>query len=213
MKRIKTLGLLALAVMALAAVFGTASASAAKFTSTGGVQKLTTSKNVQHVFTVTGSEVKCNKVTFTGETTGTEATSQRVTPKYEECTAFGLPATVTNLGCDILLTTATDANGHAEAHLVPQPGFVCEGFTILAKNIFGECHVEVTEQTVGGIHYTNVGTPPNESLIVDITASNLTDHVTKSTGVCPLSVGTHTNASYNGSENVAGASSGIQWDA
>ena len=207
MKHIKTLGLLAVAVMALAAVFGTASASAAKFTSTGGKQKLTTSKVKQHVFTVTGSTVTCEEVEFSGETPGAEATEQTVTPSYKKCTAFGLPAEVVTTGCTITLKAATNAAGHAEAVV---GGTKCESITILAKSIFGECHVDVTPQTVTGIHYVNNASP--EDITVQITASGMSDHVTKSSGVCPLTVGTHTNASYTGEETVQTAG-GVQYDA
>lgn len=212
MKHIKTLGLLAVAAMAIAAFVGTSSASAefpGSFTATGGAgKKLETSKVAQHVFTVTGSEVKCNKVTFTGNTEGAETTSQMVTPAYEECTAFGLPATVTNNNCTITLTATTNAAGHAVAHLERvDPLKPCE-MTILAKSIFGECHVDVTEQTITGLHYLN--NPNPEDIVVQVTAENMTDHVTKSTGVCPLTVGTHTNAKYTGEETVQ-ATGGVQY--
>jgi len=203
MKQTKFLVVAALLVGALAA---TSSASAAKFTSTAGKQVLTTSIVTQPVFTVTGSQVKCNKTILAGETTGTEATEQAVTPSSEECTAFGLPATVTNFGCTITFKAATNANGHAEAVL---GGTKCEGFTVLAKSIFGECHLDLTPQVFNGVHYVNNASP--EDIKVQSTVTGLSVHVTKSTGVCPLTVGTHTNATYT-SEVTVQTAGGIQYD-
>ena len=200
MKRINKLGLLVVAAMAIAAFVGTSAASAeteGRFTFTlGAGQTLSTSVVKQHVFTVTGSEVKCNKVVYAGTTEGASVASQKVTPTYSECTAFGLPATITNNKCHIQLTATTNHAGHAEAHLTGEGCVI----TIQAKSIFGECHVEVTPQTIGGIHYVN--DPTDESVVVQITAEGMSDHVTKSSGVCPLSVGTHTNAKYTGEERV-----------
>jgi len=213
MKRFNTLGLLAVAALAIAAFVGTSSASAltsGSFTATGGAGvNLETEKIVQHVFTVEGSEVKCNKVTFTGQTEGAETTSQTVTPKYEECTGFGLPATVTNNNCVIKLTATTSAEvgGTAEAHLEKGPGAgECE-MTILSKNIFGECHVDVGPQTIGGITYTNNASPEDIKVKVD-SGKTMHANVTKSSGVCPLKVGTTKEARYTGEETVK-ASGGV----
>jgi len=221
MKRLNTLGLLAVAAMAIAAFVGTTSASATtsgSFTSTEGAGKaLVTEKITQHVFTVTGAKTECKKVTFTGSTEGAETTSQSVTPDYKECTAFGLPATVTNTNCKIKLTATTDKEGgHAEAHL--EQANTAEGqpacqMQIVAKNIFGECVVDVNPQTVKGIHYVNNASP--EDVKVQVTSGEtMKAMVTKSTGVCPLTVKVpaeeHVTASYTGEETVQ-ATGGVQF--
>ena len=213
MKRLEKLGIVALGAVALTALGGTGSASAEKsgsFTATGGAgHKLETSVVSQHVLTLTGSELKCNKVTFTGATEGVETTSQTVTPSFSECTAFGLPTTITNSNCVIRLTATTDKEGgHAEAHLEKGPGAGECSITTLAKNIFGECHTELTPQTIKGIHYVNNASP--EGSTWQFTATSLVDHVTKSTGVCPLSVGTHSNGSWT-AEVAITAAGGLQY--
>ena len=197
MKHIKTLGVLVVAAMALTALVGVSSASAfTKFTSNKVGATIEETTLATHVFTVTGSQVKCTNITYSGATEALESTKQMVTPKYEGCTAFGLPATVTNKNCTYNLTIGTPSGNtvHMERVNAAEP---CE-ITILAKNIFGECHVDVTEQTVNGITYTN----DHPGIIVHINATGLNDHVTKSTGVCPLTVGTHTNATYTGESTV-----------
>jgi len=205
MKHIKTLGVLVVAAMAVTAFVGVSSASAfTMFNASAAGAAISETTLQTHVFTVTGSEVKCTNITYTGTTGGTTTTAQMVTPKYEGCTAFGLPATVTNKNCTYNLTIGTPSGNtvHMERINAAEP---CE-ITILAKNIFGECHVDVTEQTVNGITYTNDG---GSNIIVDIEASGISDHVTKSTGVCPLTVGTHTNATYTGQSTVSASGASI----
>jgi len=205
----KTLGLAALAVVVPIALVGVSSASALQsgsFTATGGGgKKIETSVVQQHVWTVTGSSLKCNKIVYEGSTEGSETTSQTVTPSYSECTSFGLPSIITNNNCKLRFTATTDKEGgHADAHL---EGPECT-LTITAKNIFGECITELTPQTIK-VHYVNNVSP--EGLTWQFTSGGtMTDHVTKSTGVCPLTVGTHTNASYTGEERIM-ASGGIQY--
>jgi len=203
MKHMKTLGLLAVAVMALTAVVGVSSASAfTKFTASKVGAAIEESTITKHVFEVTGAKTECTNITYTGATEALESTKQMVTPKYENCTAFGLPATVTVKNCTYNLTigTPTGNTAHMERVNAAEP---CE-ITILAKNIFGECHVDVTEQTVNGISYAN-GPAGSGDIEVTINATGLSDHVTKSTGVCPLTVGTHTNATYTGKSTVKAA--------
>ena len=200
MKRLNTLGLLAVAALAIAAFVGTSAASATtsgSFTSAGAGNALETSVIKQHIFTVTGSEVKCNKVTFTGSTEGTETTSQKVTPDYKECTAFGFAAEVTNSNCVIKLTATTGGiGGHAEAHL---EGTNCK-ITIKVDNVFAKCHVDVFAQSVKGIHYSPGA---NSDVVVSVTSgATMAAQVTESKWLCPLTVGTHNNASYTGEETV-----------
>ena len=206
MKHIKTLGALIVAAMALMAVVGISSASATtsgSFTATAG-KSLSTKVVKAPAFTITGSEVTCNKVIFTGSTEGAETTSQTVTPKFEEC---GGPTlfTIINNGCVIKFTATTNqSNGHAEGHL---EGTNCT-ITMLTKTIFGECHIELTPQTIAGVHYIADPGDPNSIIVQFTPGATLTDHVTRSTGFCPLTVGTHTNASWTGEVTVT-ASGGV----
>jgi len=207
MKHIKTLGLLAIAAMALTAFVGVSSASAAtKFTSSVSGAAISETTLKTHVFTVTGSEVKCTNITYTGTTNGTEATEQMVTPKYEGCTAFGLPATVTVKNCTYNLTIG----GSAHMEKVNAAGEACE-IVIKASNIFGECLVDVAAQTVNGLTYSNDASNAN-AIIVNINASNISDNVTKSSGVCPLTVGKHSTATYTGESTVTASGADLTID-
>jgi len=205
MKHLKKIGILVVAVVALSAVIGVNSASAfTMFNSTVSGAAISETTLQTHIFTVTGSEVKCTNITYTGTTGGTTTTSQMVTPKYEGCTAFGLPAHVTVNNCTYNLTIGTPSGNTTHMERV-NAGLPCE-ITILAKNIFGECHVEITEQTVNGITFTNDG---GSAIIVTINAGGISDHVTESNGVCPLTKGTHTNATYTGESTITASGASI----
>lgn len=210
MKQMKTLGLLAVTAMALVAFVGTTSASAAtKFTASALGKKLVETTKETHVFTITGSEVKCTNITFAGETEGKaggglgfESTGQKVTPTYEGCTAFGFNATITNNNCHFLLTPS------GQVHIT---GVNCE-ITILVKNVFAECHVHVTnELTIEGLTYEDDPENPGKAITVTINASGIKSHVTKSTGLCPLTVGTH-EGTYTGKSTISAEGASLSFD-
>ncbi|HEU4598527.1 MAG TPA: hypothetical protein VFS26_02155, partial [Solirubrobacterales bacterium] len=101
MKHLKTLGLAALAVVALTAFVGVSSASATEFHSDPGVALNGVQVNT-HVFNVTGSEVKCNTVSFNGTASANgTSTIQKVHPAYSNCKAFGIiNAVIHTDGCE-----------------------------------------------------------------------------------------------------------------
>jgi len=204
MKHIKTLGLLAIAVMALAAVFGTASASASKFTASKVGAKLTTTTLVNHVFKVTGSSVECKKIEFAGSTEALETETQIVHPAYKECTGFGLPAEVKVTNCKFTLRS----NGTINI-LSTDTINICS-IDIIASNIFGTCEDTVPVQMLeSGLTYSN----GENDIKVNVNASGIEDEVKKSTGICPLTVGKHNNSTYTGESTVQAEGATISWDA
>ena len=149
-----------------------------------------------HVLTVTGSEAKCTTLNF-DSTTKTAPTSElTITPTYSGCTAFGLPATITPNGCTYRLAQPEGSEDNWKG------GFAIkcpEGkkIVITATSIFGTCVVEVGEQTPTGIvSYENETFGTGFNLAFSL--SGIKDKVTTSSGVCPLTVGEHTNAIYKG---------------
>jgi hypothetical protein len=207
MKNIKTLGLLAIAAMALVAFVGTTSASATtSFTASATGKKIVETTITNHVFTTTGSNTTCTNITYTGVTEGAASgglgftsTTQKVTPKYEGCTAFGFSATVKNNGCEYVMNAA------GSVLITPES---CT-LTILVENGLATCHVEVTGgQTVGGITIANGAA---NDLVITINSSGIKSHVTKSSGFCPLTVGTHTS-SYTGKSTVQAEGASIAVD-
>jgi len=211
MKHFQRIGLMIVGVMAIAAFVGTSAASATtpgKFTATGGKVKLTSSVVTQPVISMTGNQFKCNKNEFAGETTGAEASEQVVTPSFGECTFFGFAVTVETGTCVLKLTATTDkANGHAEAHL--EKCGASGGITIKIENAFTKCIVHIKEQTFKGVHYVNNASP--EDIKAQFTVSGIHFETTTSTGLCPLTVGTHTNGTLTG-EITFQATGGLQYD-
>lgn len=200
MKYIKTLGLLAIAVMALTAVIGTASASAAaKFTAGKVGVFLEDTTLSEHVLTITGSPVKCSTTDFSGSTEALESTTLRLSPSFFGCTAFGFSATVTNSGCTYILW----ANGLFDLSTV------CK-LTISVNNVFAKCTAVITGQfSVGSVSYTNGA----GDIVIKFNANSVKDEVTQSSGLCPLTVGTHTNASYTGESTVKASGTTLSRDA
>ena len=201
--KIKALGLLAMAVMALSAIFGSASASASKFTASKVGASLTESTLVQHIYTITGSSVKCTNYTIEGKTEALESEQISWIPSYSGCTAFGLPAQLTNDNC----RHVSRANGDTYKEPV-NIMFSC-ATTIHASNIFGKCMVVIKGQTVlGAVSYTN----GEGDIKVKNNSTGMHAEVTESTGVCPLTVGTHTNASFTGESTIGVSGGTLQWD-
>lgn len=101
-RQFKVVGVL-VAVVAMAAVM--ASGAQAEFTASAYPAEIEAGSTAD-VFDAFGSTVKCTSNTFTGSISG-PAASLTVTPSYNKCTAFGLPATVNFTSCDYNFTTPT----------------------------------------------------------------------------------------------------------
>ncbi|TMK58191.1 MAG: hypothetical protein E6G51_03560 [Actinobacteria bacterium] len=201
MKHLKTLGLLAVAIAALTAFVGVSSAAAAEFhASAGAGVKVTGEQATSHKFTVTGSSITCTTAKFTGTTTAATAKTQEMHPEYSGCTAFGfVGATVDTTGCQYVF----DANS---ANVTLQ-SCTSGGITVTASSAFGKCVMDVSNQTgINGQSFATGGTSPNRDITVTTNSTNIKVKVTTSTGICPLTVGEHTNGAYTGTTTVKAAS-------
>ena len=202
MNHARTLGLLAVAVMALTAIFGAAPASAVKFTAGAAGKKLNETTLIQSAFRVTGSSIECTSVTVTGSTEGTETTSAMASGKAEGCTAFGFGATVTSVNCTgTLFATGT---GKLE-----NSGGTCS-VTIKVTNVFAQCEVTIgTQEVVNAATFSNGA----GDVVVKGNASGIKDEVKVSSGLCPLTKGSHTNSTLTGESTVQAEGTTISWDA
>jgi len=193
--------------MALTAIYGGASASAAKFTAGKVGASLTEETKVKHVFTITGGTAECSEVGFEGATEGLEMSSQSVRPTFNGCTAFGFAATLKVTNCKWVWYPVTDLGFNPEDTVGE---CIIE---ILLSNVFAQCEVLIRSQKIaGGISsYTNSGTG---HLTIKFNGSaNIADEVTKSSGLCPLTVGKHTNSHFSGESTVKATGSSFGWDA
>jgi hypothetical protein len=190
----KMLGLAIVAALALTAVMASV-ASATNFTAASYPVKITGSQSSNHVFTVTGGTVSCTTATFSGELTGASE-SMTVIPFYDGCTAFGfINSSVTGFGsakCDYKFFTSGATNLECAAGDVQIDAGTCT-VTMQAGN----------NQGLKTNTYTNT---PTDKVTVDTQVTGIHTTVTSGFG-CPISGGTHTNASYTGTTVVEGKNS------
>jgi hypothetical protein len=228
MRTLRKVALVAAAVMALA---GAAQASAASFTAPKAGEAFTNKTTTQHVFTITGQQVKCAVSNFTGVTEGSEAegagkvhnATMTVHPNYKECTAFGFPATIDttpttepeNTSCHYTLSAATDAAGMGSVAVVGCTAKASTGAVgiVITVSVAGvaNCEVVVPNQTIASaVSYTNVAGATPATVDVTATAVGIEANVVKSTGLCPLTVGVHkgttgaaVGATYTGTQDIS----------
>jgi len=186
-RRMKVVGLAAVAVLALTAV-SAASASAHTFTAASSPTWLKGEQSTKNVFTVNGGTVKCTGATFTsGKEVGTSLSSVTVHPSYSGCTAFGQEAEV-NTG-----TITNGINYVISAEGTVNIVKVGTGTGIVVKAKTAGCTVTVAPQTgLSSVTFTNEGSP--SAVLVTAAVEKIT--YTSSGGICGES---GTNGKYSGS--------------
>jgi hypothetical protein len=207
MKHLQTFGLMVVAVMALVAFVGTTSASAAKFTAGKVGAKFVGETKVKHVFSITGSSSECTNISFEGATEALETTELSYMMTVSGCTAFGFASTHVSENCKTII--------HADGRTTIKPTFTellpCVTKTII-NNAFAQCEVVITNQEIPSkVSYTNSGT--GHITLKFNGAANIAAEVTKSSGLCPLTVGKHTNAHYSGETTLKAEGTTLAWDA
>jgi hypothetical protein len=208
MKRIKTLGLALVAVLAMSAVVASA-ASAAQFASEGNVNaKVEATQSTTHVFSVEGNNVSCTTANFaTSGEIASPASSVTVHPVYSGCTAFGfVGSTVTTTGCDYVLSApGTVESGKVAGNL----NVTCEA----GKNIVivaGTCEVTVPAQSfTSGLTFENVAGPP-KTVTLKAAVSGIKSTKVKDGFLCPLNGTGAATGTYSGNTTVKGVSKGVQ---
>jgi hypothetical protein len=219
-RKIKALGLALVAVFAMSAVVASAASAANGTLTTFPAGSTVIASGVQvgeHVFTLTDQPlqptVKCKKAVFDGVGTNSEAAGKNetvvVTPTYNECTAFSLPATVEHDGCTYVLHTK-ETTGKGGWHVTTD--LVCpEGKAMTIKT--ATCEVQVAEQkglTTSEVTNSGAAEPPTAMDLVLHTnigsaagSTKITYKVTKDGIGCPLSgVGHFTEGDYVGTTTV-----------
>jgi hypothetical protein len=210
MNHLRTLGVVALALAAFTAFVGVSSASAKEFHASVASASLTGSQATSHKFTVTGSSITCTTATFTGTASNVKTSeTQEMHPEYSGCTAFGfVGATINTAGCQYLF----NAN-KTTVDLKSCTGGATGAIVVTASSAFGKCVMEVPNQTgINGQSFTTQGTSPNRDILVTSNSNNIKDSVTLSTGICPLTVGSHTNGTYTGTTTVKAATGEVWWE-
>jgi hypothetical protein len=190
--KIKGLGLVLVAVLAVGAV-SVAAASAAEFHSevetTFGVGQQVTAG----VYTTAAGTIKCKEISGTGVMTGKAANSITIAPSISGCTAFGQAAVWSMNGCEYVATSS------GTEHIVCPAGK-----EVLITVASGNCSIGTPSQS-GTATYTNQGSGSTRDVLVTSTASGLT-YVVYGPGTICGTLGKHTDGSVTGTITVKGYS-------
>jgi hypothetical protein len=201
-RKLKTLGLALVAVLAMG--ISAASASAANFHSESTSTVLTATQVNQHTFTSNAGTVHCTTATFSGTTssTSTTQTSQELTPAYSGCTNTTFGGATVDVGtCKYRLHAAGTAD---------VTGCGVNGLRVTAPG----CTITVPDQTgLSKVSYATGGTGTTHDLLAEIAIIGI--KYTQSGFLC--SSGTFTNGTLTGTATVTGekngAHVGITWSA
>jgi hypothetical protein len=185
-RNLKTLGILLAAVSALSAVG--APAASANFTAGSTTGNSTGVQTAQHVFTTNAGTTTCATAHFAGTWVAANSTSATVTPKYENCKAFGFVSVPIDInGCSFEFTT----NEGGEVHLLCPTGKAIEITT-------PGCTTAIGPQTRKVNIFTNTTNPATGKMDV-LVHSDITNAITYN------ECGTvRSNGSYTGTTTVSG---------
>jgi hypothetical protein len=200
MKYFRIMSRVGLTVVAAAVIASGASASAAEYHGTAVGVTVSGGQVTSHQLTLTGSTISCTTVTFDGTITATATTTLQLHPSSSGCniaSAFG--GTIDTTGCQYTFHTQT---GTFDISGCSNGGLLIEG-----SNVFGKCVLTISNQTgINGQSWATEGVAPNRDVRWTTNATNIKATVTTSTGICPFTVGSHTNASYTGTTTLKAAS-------
>lgn len=158
-RKFKTLGLVMAAVFAMSAV-SVSAASAAEFHAETAPVTLSGSQSSTHVFTTAAGTVTCKVATFSGSSSVKTTKEITMTPKYENCTAFGFISVPIDVKGDYLFTANGDIHVNGE-FLITTPGCTTtvSKQTIKGGNSFSNGAGDVNVETnASGIAYNECGT-------------------------------------------------------
>jgi hypothetical protein len=191
------------AVLAVSAVAASAAMAAPEsFRSTSSPVNLLGEQTtgVNHVFTLDGQKVECNKAVFQKSSLTTPATSiPGVSAAYSECTAFGFVNAEVNMGtCTYTFLQPNSLVGKVGIFCGAESGGKKPFIKIRASFLGSTCEAQVsqnaTNESLSKLEYKNNGTT------VDVTAnvSGISVNKTADSGACPLSGTGAGTATYTG---------------
>jgi hypothetical protein len=210
MNKLKALGVLMVALFALAGVVS-ASASAAEFHSEVTETSVFGEQEGENIFHTAAGNVKCKKATFTqnnimgtGSGTNFAIPQLSLSPEYSECTGFGQPVIIHIHGGTYTVTVISTTSG--KTVIIQGSGGAIE-ITVPT----GNCNVTIAGQTpTGSVDLANTGTGATEFVKMIATVTGIAYTVDSTNGkvagestTCGT-VGAHTGAEYTGVVNEKG---------
>jgi len=192
-RKLKTLGLALVAVLAMAAISAASASAALEEFHAGSASGSVKGINVgEETFTVTAGTVRCKVAEYNGTFSASTVKTQVVKPTYKECTAFGFVETPIDVnGCEYRFNQPNSGVGTVDIINCTKP------LEVTAFN----CTVTVGNQTgLTSVTYTNVAGSPDDLLIhTNITNIKYTQDP-KNFPQCTSA--THTNGTYTGTNTV-----------
>ncbi|MEZ5076453.1 MAG: hypothetical protein R2725_03310 [Solirubrobacterales bacterium] len=207
MRNITALGLALVAALAFGAVLASA-ASANEFTAEAESVEVTADQTEegQHVFSVEGSEVKCNTAHFATEgEVAAPAESLEVHPEYGGCTAFGfVGSTIDTEGCNYVLNAgSTKTSGDTYDGNID---LICSESAVI-KVTAGTCEAQIgSQEGLTEIMYTNL--TGSGEVEVEANVTGIAVNKTKDGFLCPLSGTGEATGTYTG-DTVASGVGGV----
>ena len=216
MKRRMHLVLVVLAILIIGIQAGVSTASADMEFHTESNAEIEGYQVNQLTLTIQGSSVTCNVANLSGKASAGGSTStQELHPEYSNCKAFGFTgATVTTKECNFRFHAETEAvEGENEPYKYWD--IICNAayqMTVAVNTAFGNCVVDISNKTrINGMNYVTKTGPPAD-MTWSFSATNLNFVVTTSTGLCPLTVTSGANGTYNGVMTVKAKNGlNLQW--
>jgi hypothetical protein len=181
MKSIRTLGLLAIAAMALIAFTGAGTASASQFRAEKYPASIVGSQVVQPVITLSGGNIKCPKNYLSGTLVSASGELPVDPTSSGTCTAFGVKTTISTNSCKFVFNSTNESAPYSGTF-----GVACSkgGDSILYDAPSLPCKVTIPAQaSLGSVEFANTGINAHRAVTATLQVSNL--KYTKTGVGCP----------------------------
>ena len=200
MNRIKTMGLVVVAALALTALLGAASASASQFRAEGYPTAIAGTQGTAQklVFGPGGAVSKCSTIATSGTASAASSALSQATT-YKGCTLGGLSATVSANSCTSTLHSTNEA-----APYTGTMDIACGKAGDAIEITQGTCVIQIPAQSsLAGVEFTNAGTKSSRTITVTYNISGLS--YTGGSGCAKSLVGAFSNGTLTGSSTLKGS--------
>ena len=201
-RNIRFLSLALVAALAMGVAGVSTAAAAVEFRSEKAPVTATgVQEGLSNAFDVQFGEVKCKVAEYNATTTTSTDTTVKITPNYEECTAWGVAATIDMNGCTYQI--------HVDNSGPPYTGtadVVCDAGKQIVVTGGTKCIVDISAQTgLGPISFTNIGTTSTREITVGLSGiHNIKYTQTPGSGVGKCGSVTTSGGNYTGTATVTG---------
>ncbi len=197
MRNLKILGLMLVAVGALAAT----TASADDFTSENKPTLLTGNQDQTHFFKTTAATGFCETIKYTGTLNKLETQEMTLEPVYEKCTWGGFPTEIDLNGCDYMFRIGAATTGTTDIVCPPE-----KEITVTVNPSAIRCIIHIKPQNgIGVVTYkNNNGAGPNREITAELKLGKIAYTHTAGTGIGKCTNGAGADGSIEGATLITG---------